>query len=136
MKFSTEKFVTAVVQDVKRAYKINERCVFVLAWSSGGPAAYAVSLHENTPITGSFVAMSVFKPQELPSLERASGHAYYILHSPEDIIPIRMAEEARDVLRELGAAVKLVAYPGGHGWHGDVYGMIRTGIQWLEKQVR
>jgi predicted esterase len=80
--------------------------------------------------------MSVFKPDQLPPLENAKGHAYYVLHSPEDFIPIRMAEQACDALGEHGATVKLETYSGGHGWRGDVYGMIRTGIQWLEEQAR
>ena len=78
--------------------------------------------------------MSVFKPGELPALEHAAGHAYFILHSPQDFIPIRMAEEARDALGRNGAAVELVTYEGGHGWRGDVYGNIRRGIRWLEQR--
>ncbi|MCU0784835.1 MAG: hypothetical protein MUF81_12495 [Verrucomicrobia bacterium] len=29
--------------------------------------------------------------------------------------------------------VRRQTYEGGHGWHGDVYGIIRAGIPWLEK---
>jgi hypothetical protein len=97
------------------------------------PAAYAASLSKNTPVTGSFVAMSVFKPRQLPDLGRAKGKRYYILHSPEDeVCPYRMAVSAREELREHGAAVELTEYPGGHGWRGNVFGNIRTGIDWLE----
>ena len=41
--------------------------------------------------------MSVFKPDQLPPLANAEGRAYFILHSPDDFIPIRMTHEARDV---------------------------------------
>ena len=78
--------------------------------------------------------MSVFKPDQLPDLKRAKDKLYYILHSPEDKIPIRFAEAARDQLAEAGAKTKLQTYEGGHGWHGDVYGNIRAGIEWLEQQ--
>jgi dienelactone hydrolase len=135
MAFSTEDLVDAVIDDVGRTHKLDGRYVFQLAWSSSGPAAYAVSLAPGTRITGSYVAMSVFKPAELPALNGAAGHAYFILHSPQDFIPITAAEAARDRLTAAGAAVELVTYEGGHGWRGDVYGNLRRGIGWLESQA-
>jgi predicted esterase len=77
--------------------------------------------------------MSVFKSKQLRPLAGAKGHRYYILHSPQDFIPMRMAEQARDILRQAGAQTKLATYTGGHGWRGDVYGMIRKGIEWLQQ---
>ena len=85
-------------------------------------------------MTGSFVAMSVFKPDQLATIANAKGRAYYILHSPEDFIAMSFPERARDELARHGATTKLVTYAGGHGWHGDVFGMIRDGVAWLEEQ--
>ncbi len=130
--FSTEKFVDAVVADIAASKKIDPRFIFTLGWSSGGPPVYATSLRSGMRVTGSFVAMSVFKPESLGSLKNARGHGYYILHSPEDRIPIGMAVAARDELRRFGAKTELRTYQGGHGWHGDVYGEIRRGVAWLE----
>jgi predicted esterase len=135
MKFSTEEFVESIIREVTSAHTVNPNHIYTLSWSSGGPAAYAISLQENTAVKGSFVAMSVFKPDELPPLEIAKNHAYYLLHSPQDFIPMAMAEKARDRLGAMGASVFLQTYEGGHGWHGDVYGMIRSGIKWLEEQA-
>jgi predicted esterase len=45
-----------------------------------------------------------------------------------------MAKAAEEQLQKNGAAVLLKTYEGGHGWHGDVYGRVRKGIEWLEKQ--
>jgi len=136
-KFSTEDFVEAVVKDIKAKYKINELNIFSLSWSSGGPAAYAISLQKEKSVTGSYIAMSVFKPDTLPSLEQAEGHAYFLDHSPDDkICPFGMAEDAHQILAEYGAKTKLFTYKGGHGWCGDVYGRIRKGIQWLHLAVR
>jgi predicted esterase len=133
MKFSTEEFVDAVIKDVTGKYKLDPERVFTLTWSSSGPAAYAASLRNKT-ITGSFIAMSVFKPDLLPPLEKAKGHAYFLYHSPDDrVCPFRMAEQAAEELKKGGATVKLVTYEGGHGWRGDVYGNIREGVEWLEK---
>jgi predicted esterase len=133
--FTTEQFVASVVGDVKAKASVNAKFVFSLSWSSGGPAAYAVSLVDNTPITGTFVAMSVFKPDLLPDLASAKGKPYYILHSPQDFIPMSFPEAARDRLAEHGGITTLQTYEGGHGWRGDVFTTIRTGVRWLEEQV-
>lgn len=135
VKFSTEAFINAVIEDIKAKCKIDPQSVFTLSWSSSGPAAYAASLDERSQIAGSLVAMSVFKPDDLPDLSNAKGHAYYILHSPQDFIAMRFPEAARDQLAEHGATTKLVTYEGGHGWRGDVFGNIRAGIEWLMKQA-
>ena len=118
MRFSTEDLVEDVIRDVERRYKLDARFILTLTWSSSGPAAYAISLDPESRVTGSLVAMSVFKPAELPPLDHAAGHAYFVLHSPQDSIPIRMAKEACDALGKNGAAVELVTYDGGHGWRG------------------
>ncbi len=136
-KASMEDFLIAAVDDLRKRTRVDERCIFTLSWSSGGPAAYAASLSKKTPVTGSFVAMSVFKPNQLAGLERASDKNYYILHSPQDkVCPYRMAVSARDTLREHGAMVEFVEYAGGHGWRGNVFGNIRNGVGWLEDQMK
>jgi predicted esterase len=133
MKFSTEEFVDAVIEDVAGRHKINPERVFTLAWSSSGPAAYAISL-TNPKVTGSFIAMSVFRPDLLPSLEKAKGHGYFLYHSPDDrVCPFEMAEQAVKDLEKSGAKVKLETYEGGHGWRAGLYDHIREGVQWLEK---
>src|SRR5262245_10628699 len=116
MKFSTEEFVEAVIAEVGKKHKLDQRRVFTLSWSSSWPAAYALSLRYKKSVTGSFVAMSVFRPEWLPPVERAKGHAYYLYHSPADrICKFAMAEEARKKLTEAGASVELKKYDGGHG---------------------
>jgi predicted esterase len=133
MKFTTEELVEDAIADVRSRLEIDPERVFVLAWSSSGPAAYAISLSKNTPVTGSFVAMSVFKPRQLGSLRAAKGAAYYLYHSPDDkTCPFRMAEDAEKQLGKKGAKVELATYEGGHGWRGNVYGALREGVRWLE----
>jgi beta-lactamase regulating signal transducer with metallopeptidase domain/predicted esterase len=134
MKFGTEEFVEAVIEDVAKKQKIDRTRVFSLSWSSSGPAAYAASLQDKRSVMGSFIAMSVFNPKFLPPLKEAKGHAYYIYHSQQDrVCPYRMAEQAKNSLSENGAKVRLETYEGGHGWRGNVYHDIRNGIEWLEK---
>lgn len=133
MRFTTEQFVDTVIRDVGRWKPVDPKRVFVLAWSSSGPAAYSLTLLGKTRVRGALVAMSVFKPTTLPSLRHARDRRFYILHSPDDrVCPYRMAEEARSRLDEAGARVKLVTYEGGHGWKADPFGTIRKGLAWLE----
>ncbi len=133
IKFSTEEFVDAVITDVGRRHRLNPQRVFTLTWSSSGPAAYAVSL-TSQKVTGSFIGMSVFKPDLLPPLEKAKGHGYFLYHSPDDrVCPFGMAQRAARDLEKNGATVKLVTYQGGHGWRAGLYDHIRDGVQWLEK---
>ncbi len=132
MKFPTEEFVDAVIDDVASRHRIDPELIFTLSWSSGGPAAYAVSL-TSPKVTGSFIAMSVFKPNQLPPLDRAEGRGYLLYHSRADrVCPFRMAEQASNELAKNKAQVKLVTYEGGHGWKPGLYDEIKEGIRWLE----
>lgn len=136
MKFTTEDFVAAVIKDLSKRFKLDRKRIFTLTWSSSGPAAYAISLTDKTKVKGSFIVMSVFKPKFLPSLRKAKGHAYYLLHSPDDKrCPYRMAKQASKDLEKRGAKTRLVPYGGGHGWHMPVYPAIKKGIAWLEKST-
>jgi predicted esterase len=134
MKFSSEEFVTAVVEDLKGHVDIDSKRVDALGWSSGGPPVYAASLSEHSPLRGAFVAMSVFKPEMLPPLAGSAGHRFYILHSPTDFIPMTFPKDAEEKLRQAGGTTTLATYAGGHGWHGDVFGTLRMGFEWLDKK--
>jgi len=135
LKFTTEEFVGAVIDEVAAKFKLNPAKVFTLSWSSSGPAAYPISL-TNSKVRGSFIAMSVFRPDWFPPLESAKGHAYYLYHSEsDDVCPYKMAEQAETDLTKAGAKVRLRDYAGGHGWHGPMYDDIREGIEWLEKKA-
>jgi len=133
MAFPTERFVLDIIDDVRARHQIDPGHVYILGWSSGGPAGYATTMRAGSPVRGALIAMSVFKPEMLPPLGGASGKAFYILHSPEDFIPMRFPEDARDRLARAGAETKLEPYEGGHGWRGDPFAMIRAGVEWLEK---
>jgi predicted esterase len=136
-KVAAEEFIKKAVDDLQKRTRIDNRHIYTLSWSSGGPPAYAASVTKDTPITGSFVAMSVFHPDRMPSLRLAKGKRYYILHSPDDqVCPYHLATKARDALREAGADVEFAEYAGGHGWQGDLFGHIAKGIEWLEAHVK
>ncbi|HEY3968430.1 MAG TPA: hypothetical protein VGM05_28035 [Planctomycetaceae bacterium] len=135
-RFSTEQFVEEVIADVQARGKVDPKRIFLLGWSSGGPACYATALRPKTPVTGTFVAMSVFKPQQLPAMDNAEGKAFYLLQSPGDkITSFAFAVAANTALEGAGANVHLEKYAGGHGWQGDVWKMIGDGIKWLETPV-
>jgi predicted esterase len=135
-KFTTEEFIEGIIADVRAKAKVDSRRIFLLGWSSGGPPCYAAALRKETPVTGAFIAMSVFKPQLMPAIDHAKDRAFYLLQSPDDqVTPIRFAVDAEKALDAAGAKVRLRRYDGGHGWQGDVWKMIGEGIQWLEKPV-
>jgi predicted esterase len=135
-KFSTEEFAEAVVKDVRAKYKLNPKYIFTLAWSTGGPAAYAISLQKEKSVTGSYIAMSDFDPNTLGPLEEAAGHCYFFAHSPDDkVCPIQMTEKANEMLTKAGAKTRFVSYKGGHGWYGDCYARLEWGFGWLEGAV-
>ena len=130
--FTTEDFVDAIIDDVKKRTEINERHVVTLSWSSSGPAAYALALRADSPITGSYIAMSVFKENFYQSAEAAKDRRFIIDHSPDDnLCPYWMSESAEKMLKENGGDVKRLSYKGGHGWRGDVYARITEGMEWL-----
>ena len=129
-----EDLVRAVLDRVKQDHRIDGSHVYSLSWSSGGPAGYALSLADDLPIAGTFVAMSVFKPDQLPDLKAARGKRYFILHSPQDFIAMRFPQSAAERLTAAGAEVKMQTYEGGHGWRGDVEANIRNALIFLSRR--
>ena len=136
--FTTESFIANVVADVrdKQKVKVDPDRVFTLAWSSGGPAAYHASLAKDTPVKGSFIAMSIFPLTDLKALlPAAKGHRYYLLQSKQDeVTKYFFVNMAKTQLTNAGATIEVADYEGGHGWHGDMFGNIRAGVEWLEKK--
>lgn len=131
-KFSTEKFLQAIIDDVQAKSKINPKKIFLLGWSSGGPPCYAMALRKGSPVTGAFVAMSIFNQKELPPLENGEHKRFYLLQSPDDrVTKFFFAEKASQALKGAGAQVHLERYAGGHGWQGPVWQMIGDGVGWL-----
>lgn len=135
-KFTTEEFIRAIVADVRGKVAIDPRRILVFGWSSGGPPSYAAALAKDTPVTGAFIAMSVFPTGPASAIEPARNKPFYLLQSPADqVTPLHHAEAAEKALRAAGARVHLQHYGGGHGWRGDVWAMISDGITWLDRQV-
>ncbi len=137
VKCTTEQFVAQIIKAVRGEYQINPQRIFMMGWSSSGPAGYAISLQKDSPVVGSYIIMSAFKPEKLGPLTEAHGCAYFIEHSPQDkVCPFAMAQEAVRQLTAAGAKVKFNQYVGGHAWRGDVYPRIGAAIQWLEKNAQ
>jgi len=131
--YTTEKLIAAVIKDVGEKTKVDPKRVYLLGWSSSGPAVYATLMKRNAPVAGGIAAMSIYKPGLLPKPAGAKGKSVYILHSPDDeICPYWMAEAGRDELTKAKVRTKMVEYVGGHGWRGDVFGNIKAGVDWLE----
>lgn len=132
IEFSMEPVILEIVKTVRSDHPIDDSRVFIMGWSSSGTTCYAMTMEAQSPFRGAFVAMSVFKPDLLPPAAGAKGRRFYLLHSPQDFIPMSFPENAKKTLSEAGAEVQLVTYEGGHGWHGDVLDNITKAIRWLE----
>jgi predicted esterase len=131
-RFTTEELFDGVVEDVQARGPVDRDRVYILAWSSGGPAAYAIALREEPVVTGAFIAMSVFSAREAARVADRIGPSFYLLQSPDDrVTPFRHAQRACDRLSSAGARVTLARYSGGHGWRGNVYKLLSDGIEWL-----
>jgi predicted esterase len=135
VKVATEDFIAQVIAAAQKAHAVDAERVFLLGWSSSGPACYATVADAAASVRGAFVAMSVFHAQQLAKIEGVAGRAVYVLHSPDDKIPLSFAQTAVQRLAAAGAKTELATYEGGHGWHGDVFGQIRTGVRWLEAKA-
>jgi predicted esterase len=135
MKFATREQLDATLADVVKVQKtkLDPRRTYLLAWSSGGPPTWRMALAEKPPVTASYIAMSVFHEGEL-QLSRAKGRAFFLDHSPEDATcKFADAQRAKEKLSKEGAAIELVTYKGGHGWHDDPMARLRKGIAWMEE---
>ena len=138
MGYTTEKLIKAVVKDVGEKTTIDPKRVYLMGWSSGGPAVYASLMKTKFPAVGGIAAMSVYKPELLPKPKNARGRSIYILHSPDDrVCPYWMAKKGHDALTEAKVRTTLAEYEGGHGWQGDVFGNIKAGgIGWKRARNR
>ena len=107
MKFSTEEFIEATIADVKRQTKIAPARVYTMAWSSSGPAVYTHLATKGASVAGAFIAMSVFRPNELPAPDSLNGKRVSLYHSPQDFIKIQMARDGETYLKAHGATVRI-----------------------------
>ncbi|MBC8138872.1 MAG: hypothetical protein H8F28_23585 [Fibrella sp.] len=135
MKFSTEEFIEATIADVKRQTKIAPAQIYTMAWSSSGPAIYTHLATKGSSVAGAFIAMSVFRPNEIPAPESLRGKRVYLYHSPQDFIKIQQARDGEAYLKSHGVSVRFEEYKGGHGWHGDVFGAIRKATNFVQAPV-
>jgi predicted esterase len=135
MKFSTEEFIEATIADVKRQTRIDPKRVYTMAWSSSGPAVYTHLATKGSSVAGAFIAMSVFRPNEIPDPKRLAGKRVYLYHSPQDFIKIQQAQDAATFLKSHGTSVHLEQYEGGHGWRGDTFGAIQNAIDFLQSSA-
>jgi predicted esterase len=134
MKFTTEAFARAIVEEVGTLHRIDPERTTVMGWSSGGPPAYAITMSKPRFTAGAVVAMSVFRELGL-DLAAAKGQSYWLYHSKEDqICPLALAERAKASLEKAGARTELRLYDGGHGWKGPLFSDLKAGFEWLEKR--
>ncbi|GAB4138699.1 MAG: hypothetical protein Fur0037_04570 [Planctomycetota bacterium] len=132
MRYATEDYVAAVVRDVRRAHAIDPARTLLLAWSSSGPAAYAILQSADSPFRRAYVAMSAFRGLAGDARRRLGGARVVLDHSPDDgVVPFRFARKAFEELTEAGAIVRLSTHGGGHGWRDGSQKRLAQGFSWL-----
>lgn len=132
MDYSTEEYVRAVVADAGSALPIDPQRVLLLAWSSGGPAAYATLLAGDSPFAGAYVAMSIWPKVDAAALARAKGQRFVLDQSPQDeVTKFHHARRAHAALTDAGAHVRISTYRGGHGWQDLPLPRLKAGFAWL-----
>ncbi len=134
-KFTTEAFVSDVVQDIARYQTFAPEKVFLHGAADSGPAVYACSLEAQTPFRGFYLLASTFQSAQLPPLDHARNRRYYLQHSKDDkVTPYWIAEAAQKLLSEHGAVVKLETYRGNHGYDfvDEIFPHIGAAVSWLE----
>lgn len=129
--FTTEEFLDGMVDEIVAKQKVKVGKVVLLAWSSSGPAAYSYLAHGKHPVEGAFIAMSVFRPEFFGDAKTLHAKRVFLLHSPQDFIPIKIAEAGKSALESLGVSAQLLTYEGGHGWQGPVWENMRKGLAYL-----
>ena len=131
-KFMMEGFIDGMIDEMggKGHAKIGK--IYMLAWSSSGPAVYSYLANGKHDIAGAFIAMSIFNRDLIKGTGVLHTKRIFLLHSPDDqVIPIQQAEAARDEFARRGIDAKLETYPGGHGWSGPVWQLIDEGFAFL-----
>ncbi len=131
MKFPTEQLIEDVIADVRRQTHLAPDQIYALAWSSSGPAVYTAVASPRSSLRGAFIAMSVFRPAELPAPSALAGKRFFLYHSSHDFIPIQQAHEAEQFMRAHGAKTQFREYQGTHGWTGNTFEDIHAGLDWL-----
>lgn len=131
MKFPTEQLIEDVIADVRRRTRITPEQIYALAWSSSGPAVYTAVASPRSSLRGAFIAMSVFRPAELPAPSVLAAKRFFLYHSSHDFIPIQQAHEAEQFMRAHGAKTQFREYQGTHGWTGNTFEDIHAGLNWL-----
>lgn len=137
MKFTTEEFVAAAVEEIATQTKVDRRRIVAISWSSSGPACWRMLTEKGSPVTAHLIAMSVYKPAELEPLANGKGRPLFLLHSPtDDTCPIAIAEKGRNAARKAGLDVEWATYEGGHGWGGESEDEARRALRWLASRLR
>lgn len=134
--FTTEAFVAAALEEVRKRRRIDARRVVAVSWSSSGPVAWRMLSQKASPIAAHLVAMSVFRPKDLDDLRNGKKRPLELLHAPDDTrCPIRLAEQGRDAATKAGLDVGWATYTGGHGWAGDSLDLARAALFRIRRKL-
>ena len=135
MKFSTEKFVEAVIADVAAKHKLDPQRIYTLSWSLERAAGVCDLAHE--PQSRRIVRRHVGVQSEIPAAAgcRQGARVLSVPFAGRPGLPLSDGQRRGEDTSGKGCKVQLTDYAGGHGWRGGLYEQIRGGINWLEKNA-
>ena len=132
MEPASEAMVLALVDHLKRSYKIRRGRVLVTGYSMGGVGAWHLAARHADIFSAAIAVSAVPPPETVGLIERIS---LYVIHSRQDeVFPMRRIEIAVEALKARGVRVHLEALEGAS--HYDVHAFVeplRAAVPWIKQ---
>jgi len=132
MRLTTEQMMGQVISDLKKKYKIGK--IYIAGMSQGGIITYLSGIHHSKKIDGMIIFGSVVMEDWLgnDNIEDGKTVRSLIIHGTKDeAVPIKYAEDNRDLLLEHGYDVTFKEFDGGHTVPMHLMDFV---INWIKEQ--
>lgn len=132
MRLTTEQMMGQVISDLKKKYKIGK--IYIAGMSQGGIITYLSGIHYPEKIDGMIIFGSVVMEDWLGNDDIEDGKTVrsLIIHGNKDeAVPIKYAEDSRDLLLEHGYDVIFKEFDGGHTVPMHLMDFV---IDWINKE--
>ena len=132
MRLTTEQIMGRIINNLKDKYKVDQ--VYIAGMSQGGIITYLSGMHHPEKIDGMIIFGSVVNEDWLgnDTIEDGKTVRSLIIHGNKDeAVPIKYAEDNRDLLVEHGYDVTFKEFDGGHTVPMHLMDFV---INWIKEQ--